>query len=186
VKDGNTDQNELLPATCGTVTNQVVTSSGRWLWVEFTSDGAVNTHALYMVLTTVAATHSMANLTDPLAACKSFEFQCSNFVCLPRAYLCDGFNDCGCEKDCDESDCIGLGFESLTLLGMSAGIGVGVFILIFIFVWLWERRRRRIAKQKEREDRMKEEGRGRSSKNKKDDKKDKKAKRKKTEIYWVS
>ncbi|XP_033741691.1 membrane frizzled-related protein-like [Pecten maximus] len=186
VKDGNTDQNELLATTCGTVSNQVVRSSGRWLWVEFVSDGSTASTSISLFLATVPATHSMDNLTNPLLACKSFEFQCSNLVCLPRAYLCDGFNDCGCTENCDEQDCIGLGFESLTLLGFSAGIGVGVFIFIFIFVWLWERRRRRIAKQKEREDRMKEEGRGRPSKNKKDDKKDKKAKRKKMEIYWVS
>lgn len=176
VKDGSSDSDELLASTCNTVTNQVVTSSGRWMWVEFTSDGWEATTSLSMVLRTVPATHSMENLTNPLHACKSFEFQCSNLVCLPRSYLCDGFNDCGCTENCDESDCVGLGFASLTLLGMSSGIGLGLFIVIFIVVWLWERRRRRIAKQKEREDRLKEEGRGRPSKNKKDDKKDKKAK----------
>ncbi|XP_021353164.1 membrane frizzled-related protein-like [Mizuhopecten yessoensis] len=176
VRDGDIDQADLLETTCGTVSNTVVTSSGRWLWVQFKSDGSDSTSSVSLSLTTVTAGHSMENLTNPLAACKSFEFQCSNLVCLPRSYICDGFNDCGCMENCDESDCIGLGFAPLTQLGFSAGIGVGMFIFIFIFVWLWEKRRRRMAKQKEREDRMKEEGRGRPSKNKKDDKKDKKAK----------
>lgn len=44
-----------------------------------------------------------------VSACKSYEVECPNTVCIPRAYICDGFNDCGCVEDCDEQDCEGLG-----------------------------------------------------------------------------
>ena len=42
--------------------------------------------------------------------CKSFQYKCENRICLTRAYLCDGFEDCGC-NGCDEDGCSGLSFS---------------------------------------------------------------------------
>ena len=44
--------------------------------------------------------------------CRSLSFRCPNKECISRAYICDGFEDCGCRgKGCEEMDCGGIGWS---------------------------------------------------------------------------
>ncbi|VDL67494.1 unnamed protein product [Nippostrongylus brasiliensis] len=37
--------------------------------------------------------------------CSPFEFECSNSVCIPRKFMCDGDNDCGDNSDETSTEC---------------------------------------------------------------------------------
>lgn len=141
IRDGSETSNEVLGATCSTLTNQIVTSTARWMWIQFKSDGEITTSGLSATLTTVYAGSSISNYSSPLEKCKSFQYKCENHICLTRAYLCDGFEDCGC-NGCDEDGCSGLPFNQAELIGMSVGIGVFISIGIFVFSCFWEKYRK--------------------------------------------
>ena len=55
MKDGTEASNEVLGETCSTLTNQVFTSTARWMWIQFKSDGAITTSGLTGTLSTVYA-----------------------------------------------------------------------------------------------------------------------------------
>ncbi|XP_076078210.1 dorsal-ventral patterning tolloid-like protein 1 [Mytilus galloprovincialis] len=141
VRDGSDSADEVLGKTCTTLTNSIVTSTARWMWVQFKSDGEITTSGLTAKLSTVYAGSVISNYSSPLESCKSFQYECDNRICLTRAYLCDGFEDCGC-SDCDESACTGLPFSRSELMGMSIGIGSFLSIGIFVFSCLYERYRK--------------------------------------------
>lgn len=144
VRDGTESSDEVLGQTCSTITNQVVTSTARWMWIQFKSDGEITTSGLTGTLSTVYAGSAISNYSSPLQSCQSYHYECENKICLTRAYLCDGFEDCGC-SDCDESSCTGLPFTRTELMGMSVGIGIFLSIAIFFFSCFYERYRKRKA-----------------------------------------
>ncbi|CAG5120339.1 unnamed protein product, partial [Candidula unifasciata] len=94
---------------CDKVTNLQMTSQSRWFWIKFKSD-RLNTTGRPLLIQFSAIYNSTRGLNEtvPYASCRSYEFACRNMECHSMSYRCDGQNDCGCLKDCDESMCQGL------------------------------------------------------------------------------
>lgn len=55
MRDGTESSDEVLGQTCSTLTNHVVTSTARWMWIQFKSDGEITTSGLTGTLSTVYA-----------------------------------------------------------------------------------------------------------------------------------
>lgn len=142
IRDGklNDDTSILLDesSSCSTLTNYIVTASASWLLVQFRSDGLNYTSGFqgYISSTYVGAT--ITNFTSPIVDCNSYEWQCSNKVCMTLSYRCDNYNDCGCDEGCDEYECEGLGLGRYTLLGIAIAAGFGTFALFFVFALAYE------------------------------------------------
>ncbi|XP_061176866.1 deleted in malignant brain tumors 1 protein-like [Saccostrea echinata] len=177
ITDGSASANEILN-TCDDQTNAVHNSSARWMYIQFKADGADTTQGLTATLTTVYTGSSYSSVTDPVPKCKSHQFSCSNKRCITRSYRCDGFNDCGCEVDCDEQNCDGISMEKGAYMGLGVGLGVAMFVGCFIGVFTYEKRRKLKAMREEEESQRAargRRGRAKDSKKSKDDKdKDKK------------
>lgn len=138
IRDGSQTSNEVLGVTCSVLTNEVVVSTARWMWIQFQGDGEITTTGLSAELSTVYAGSSISNYSSPLESCKTFQFKCDNGICLTRSYLCDGFDDCGCDG-CDEDGCKGLSLTKGELMGMSVTVGVVISVGIFLFSYLFEK-----------------------------------------------
>ncbi|XP_076445619.1 uncharacterized protein LOC143283314 [Babylonia areolata] len=140
VRDGG-QSGELLLSNCATLTSHVVTSTGRWMYVFFASDGFSQVDGL-------SATYSAQfvgsaindSIASPITSCRSYEFECSNRLCLSRSYRCDGFYDCGCGADCDEDGCDGLPIAKDARMGIGFAVGVSVFVLAAALGLLLEKR----------------------------------------------
>lgn len=145
-----------------------MTSTARWMYFRFKTDAINATSGLNARYTAVFAGAVINNISTPLQNCRTHEFECSNRRCMARSYLCDGFNDCGCDANCDEDDCNGLGIEKFTRIGFSAGIGAGMFLILCILIYFTDRYSKRKALLKQQ---MEEEKERRGKRGKRDDKK---------------
>nr|KAG5705049.1 hypothetical protein BaRGS_018779 [Batillaria attramentaria] len=133
--------------SCGTLSSSVVTSTGRWLYIYFKSDGLTGSGTGLSATYSPVYTGLASNTTNPVSNCRSYEFKCSNKLCISMSYRCDGYNDCGCGSDCDEDGCGGLPLSSVQQILIGVGVGTGVFVVIaFLGVVLekhhnWEKQR---------------------------------------------
>lgn len=133
VMDQSTDA-----GNCTTLTNSVHTATSSWLRVQFYSDGVISTSGFTGTISSTYVGSSITNYSSPIIGCKSFEMECSNKVCMTLSYRCDGFNDCGCDDDCDESGCDGLPIGKYTIMLIGGLTGLGLFVGFFIFAYCYE------------------------------------------------
>ncbi|KAL5015814.1 hypothetical protein ScPMuIL_005403 [Solemya velum] len=138
INDGSAGWETLMNKTCTPLNNYSVLSTARWLKVSFKSDGHIAGNGLRASIVRVYTGSVINNYSSPIAECRSYQFECGNRECLTRAYLCDGFNDCGCVGDCDEDDCHGAGLDQLAAIGMGISIGFAIFIVIFTVTFALE------------------------------------------------
>ncbi|ESO82000.1 hypothetical protein LOTGIDRAFT_237195 [Lottia gigantea] len=139
VRDGSVISN-LHVSTCSFLSSHRVRSSGRWLWILFQSDNGGAGAGLFANYTTVYAGSVINNITSPLTECKSYELSCTNKECVSASYLCDGFNDCGCDDaDCDEGHCKGLDMTLGIMYVIGSVLGIVVFIGICMGAYIFER-----------------------------------------------
>ncbi|KAL8566297.1 hypothetical protein ACOMHN_028954 [Nucella lapillus] len=140
IRDGGVSGN-LLVRNCATMTSQVVTSTGRWMYIFFTSDGFSQVDGLSATYTPFYAGSAVnKSISSPVNDCHSYEMKCGNRLCLSMSYRCDGFYDCGCGHDCDEDGCEGLTIDKDTRMGIGFAVGVSVFILAAALGLLLEKR----------------------------------------------
>lgn len=123
---------------CSTLTNHLVTASSSWMRVQFISDGINSTSGFNGHITSTYVGSSITNYSNPIQECRSYEMKCSNKVCMTLSYRCDGFNDCGCDKDCDESGCEGLPIGKYTIMLIGGLMGLFLFLCFFIFAYSYE------------------------------------------------
>ncbi|KAK7107733.1 hypothetical protein V1264_015598 [Littorina saxatilis] len=120
----------IIQTNCGTMTSETVTSTGRWMYVFFHSDGFSQVNGLSVTYTATDVGASINDsITDPTGSCRSYEFECRNKICLSRSYRCDGYYDCGCGSDCDEDGCVGLPLNAAEMIATGLGVGVVVFLV---------------------------------------------------------
>lgn len=142
IRDGRIDDDSSIildqSSSCSSLSNYVVNASSSWLLVQFRSDGLNSTRGFQGYITSTYIGTTISNYTNPIISCNSYEWQCSNKVCMTISYRCDGYNDCGCDDGCDEHGCEGLGLDRFALLGIAIGGGFGIFAVFFIFAFLYE------------------------------------------------
>ncbi|XP_059154691.1 bone morphogenetic protein 1-like isoform X2 [Physella acuta] len=132
IRDGSR-YSPVIKRFCDTHINEHVRSKAHLLWVKLVTDGVNNTNTKFVgffqaIDTGITSGHD--NTSSIHTDCRSYEFECRNKECLSMSYRCDGYNDCGCTVDCDESGC-----EELDLTkDMQLCIGVSVGVLVFLFV----------------------------------------------------
>ncbi|KAK3098912.1 hypothetical protein FSP39_024239 [Pinctada imbricata] len=151
VTDGPTSDNTLLDKNCTTLSNVVINSTARWMMVQFKADGATFTSGFMATVSAVKAATDISTYDTTIQDCNSHMYLCSNKICVVRAYICDGFNDCGCTNECDESSCDGIGLSAADNIGLGVGIGGFIFIVIFLVVHFIERHRKKKALMQEEE-----------------------------------
>nr|XP_022293150.1 suppressor of tumorigenicity 14 protein homolog [Crassostrea virginica] len=139
ITDGSDSANELLN-TCDDQTNYVQNSTARWMYIQFKADGADSVQGLTATVKPMYTGTDMKSLTDPIPKCKSHQFSCSNKRCITQSHRCDGFNDCGCEVDCDEQNCAGISMSKGEYMGLGAGLGFAMFLGCFASVYTFEKR----------------------------------------------
>ncbi|KAL3882559.1 hypothetical protein ACJMK2_028894 [Sinanodonta woodiana] len=138
VLDGSRYASELLSKTCGNITNEPISASARWLWVQFRSDGIGYTSGFRGVVYNTYVGSAISNYSNPIKACKSYEYACANKECMTLSYRCDDFNDCGCQTQCDEWQCEGLTLTHVEHIAVGICIGVATFAAIFVFAFAYE------------------------------------------------
>ncbi|KAK3770826.1 hypothetical protein RRG08_036427 [Elysia crispata] len=140
VRDGG-QYAPLLAMFCDNASNAVVVSGYVWMWVLFKSDGIMGSGS---VMTATFTTYYNAtpsdNTTQPFSACRSYEFECRNKMCASLSYRCDGYNDCGCKKDCDEDECYSLSITKGVQIGISVAVGVVTFFFVALISFAIEGR----------------------------------------------
>ncbi|KAL5010230.1 hypothetical protein ScPMuIL_012535 [Solemya velum] len=145
VRDGHKDATPVLQKTCSPLRDVRLMSTARWLRVEFKSDGQFAGSGLKAFYSERLGGDELDRNRFPLDGCLSFEFECGNAECLSRSYVCDGFNDCGCEGNCDEDNCekTQIGQLAASLIGII--IGVGIFTTLFALAYSQENKLRKRA-----------------------------------------
>ncbi|XP_060574595.1 uncharacterized protein LOC132732219 isoform X2 [Ruditapes philippinarum] len=136
--EGILDSRSNSTGNCTSLTNHLVTASASWLRVQFYSDGITSTSGFTGHISSTYVGSSITDVANPIVACKSFELECSNKVCMTLSYRCDGFNDCGCDKDCDESGCEGLSLGKYEIMLIGGLMGLALFMSFFIFAFWYE------------------------------------------------
>ncbi|XP_076467137.1 membrane frizzled-related protein-like [Babylonia areolata] len=130
IRDGG-ETGTVLQSTCGNLTSSVVTSSGRWMYVFFTSDGISQADGLSAYYSAVYVGSSInSSISNPTRDCRTFEFECSNKLCISQSYRCDGYYDCGCGEDCDEYGCGGIDLAKSETLAIGFCLGIVLFIVV--------------------------------------------------------
>ncbi|KAL8581523.1 hypothetical protein ACOMHN_042915 [Nucella lapillus] len=122
---------DVIQTTCGTLTSSQVTSTARWMYVFFTSDGVSQANGLSATYAAVYVGSASINssVADPTRECRSYEFECGNKLCISLSYRCDGFYDCGCGEDCDEYGCSGISISKSEQMAIGFCLGIVVFLV---------------------------------------------------------
>ena len=85
--------------------------------------------------------------------CKHTEFQCHNKRCINSSLVCDGFNPCGDQSDCQtpepDHDVV-LVLHLGGILGVAGGAVLLILVVVIVCVVITRRRRRRVYRETER------------------------------------
>lgn len=137
VRDGSSKSKVLLQS-CVSTTTTIVKSTSRWLWIRFKANWVVQS-------TGFQANWNRYNRTDndeeisPIPHCRGIEIRCPNQDCVPMAWRCDGYNNCGFDGTGSDEDwwCFTKPMSGGQKMAYGIGIGVFLFILLVILIaWL--------------------------------------------------
>ncbi|BFZ09430.1 hypothetical protein BsWGS_12469 [Bradybaena similaris] len=149
IRQGSKNE-ELTGIFCDESNGMVLTSKSRWFWIKFKSDRILGVGTPMIIeFHAVYNSSKFMNSTVPYSICRSYEFACRNMECHSMSYRCDGQNDCGCLKDCDESMCEGLPLSKQAQVIIAVVTGFGSFCILCLVTYCIEGKNNWIASQTE-------------------------------------
>ncbi|GLD55594.1 neuropilin and tolloid-like protein 2 [Lates japonicus] len=141
IRDGPFGFSPLIDRFCGGKNPGLVTSTGRFMWIKFTSDEELEGLGFRIKYTFIAA------------PCSGSTFFCHSNMCINNSLVCNGVQNCVYpwdENHCKEKRSKGL-FHQITkthgtVIGVSSGI-VLVLLIISILVQMKQPRKKVVARR---------------------------------------